>query len=629
MSHPGNEAREELGEDEEPTELTTLDDSLVPTESVKLGRYELVLELGTGGMASVHLARTRGPAGFHKWFAVKRIHPHLAKDERFVDMFLDEARIAASIEHPNVAQVVELGEGEGSYFIAMEYLHGEHLGRVASRALRESGHVPYHGAARMIAAAANGLHAAHEGRDPEGRPLDLVHRDVSPQNIFVTYDGRVKLTDFGVAKAANRISHTTTGTAKGKVAYMAPEQALGGEVDRRTDIFALGAVLWEITTGRRLFKAGTDAQTLMRITGGKVPKPTSMRHDYPKALERIALKALARRPEDRFPSAAAMAQELERFAATSPEPVTQRVVADMMGRLFADSKPGRDQMLRVTAGKPTLSPSEALSVDDLPAMSSEPRTLPSSSVVRPVRKARSRRIIGAALGFLAAGVLGAVIALLFARAEPEPTESAASAATAVEGPSNAPVPDTPAANVEPVVTSAQPEALSSEEPAADPAALAIASTPSGAAVEIDGMEAGTTPLRVSDVGEGSHRLTFRRRGYRDAETVVEAVAGETREIRQRLAPIPAPEPAPVAAASPPEPAASPAAPPPEPAMLRVTAMPWAEVTVGGRTENTPHEFRVRPGPVRVRYRFRGEGPRRTKTVDIAPGAREAIFLTDR
>ena len=225
-----------LGEEgDEPTKIE---------EAKKLGRYELVWELGTGGMASVYLARVRGPAGFNKWLAIKRIHPHLAKDPRFVEMFLDEARIAAAVHHPNVAHVFDLGDDAGERFLAMEYLHGEHLGTVAVRAVRERGRLEPELAARIIASAADGLHHAHEARDAEGRHLGLVHRDVSPQNIFVTYDGSVKLTDFGIAKAAGRLTHTQTGGTKGKVSYMAPEQALGHAVDRRTDVWALGVVLW-------------------------------------------------------------------------------------------------------------------------------------------------------------------------------------------------------------------------------------------------------------------------------------------------------------------------------------------------------------------------------------------------
>jgi serine/threonine protein kinase len=619
MSHPTNESVEES---EESAELV-LEEVLVPDEAFELGRYELVLELGTGGMASVHLARTRGPAGFHKWFAVKRIHPHLAKDPRFVSMFLDEARIAASIEHPNVAQVVELGEDEGTFFIAMEYLHGEHLGRVASRAVRDDGHIRYHRAGWLIAEAAKGLHAAHEGLDPEGRPLELVHRDVSPQNIFVTYDGRVKLTDFGVAKAANRISETVTGTAKGKVAYMSPEQALGGPLDRRTDVFALGAVLWEITTGRRLFKAGTDAQTLMRITGGKVPKPSSRRHDYPPALERIVLRALARRAEDRFPSAGAMALELERFVNSAPEPVSQRNVAEMMGRLFGDAKSARDQVLRVTAGRPSLAPSPELSVDDLPAMSSESGAAPSSSVVRTIRAAPKGRVITALVVLMIGATAGVLVALssdeetdAVPMVRPAPTASASgSAPPATPASDSIPseplrpssLPDGTPEEVPLSNASGSEEAASMEPPhrATEPARVTITSVPAGASVRIDGEVLGVTPLESQEIGGGPHDLVLVKPGYQTVRRRIDAITGSTVERHHRLEPLPAR------------------------ATLSVTAIPYAEVTIGGRTQTTPATFHVRPGTVRLRYRLRGEGPARTKTLEMGPGERDDLFLSDR
>lgn len=279
-----------------------------------LGRYRIVDEIGVGGMASVHLARADGPGGFQKWVAIKRIHRHLAEDETFIRMFLDEARIAARISHPNVAQVFDLGKHRDTYWIAMEYLHGEPL-REIMRAVEESG-APIMGpqpAAKLVADAAEGLHAAHELRDKNGRLLNLVHRDVTPHNLFLTYEGAVKVVDFGIAKVTGRLSTTRAGTLKGKLAYMSPEQVRGSAIDRRTDIFALGVVLWELTTSRRLFRMESDLETLERVQACVVPPPSSIVENYPVELEAIVMRALAKDPARRFGTTRELSRALQQY----------------------------------------------------------------------------------------------------------------------------------------------------------------------------------------------------------------------------------------------------------------------------------------------------------------------------
>jgi len=265
---------------------------------MKIGEYEVVEELGFGGMGQVHLARRRGPGDFEKWVAIKTLHPHLARQDEFVRMFLDEARIAARMSHPNVAQVFELGESEGSYFLAMEYLEGVDLADLWEAA---EGPMPPRVAASIVARAARGLHYAHE------KEAELVHRDVSPKNVILTFHGDVKVTDFGIAKVRERASERTeTGHVKGKCAYLSPEQAAGEEVDRRTDVFALGIVLWELLSGERLFKAPTDAETVVRIVEHRVPPL-----EADPELVAIAERALAAEREDRFATAEEMADALE------------------------------------------------------------------------------------------------------------------------------------------------------------------------------------------------------------------------------------------------------------------------------------------------------------------------------
>ena len=301
-----------------------------------LGRYRVVDEIGVGGMASVHLGRMDGPGGFQKWVAIKRIHPHLVEDDQFVDMFLDEARIAAGINHANVAQVFDLGKDDNTYWIAMEYLHGEPLREVMRRAEERHMRIMPDLAARICADAADGLHAAHELRGKNGQLLGLVHRDVTPHNLFLTYEGYTKVVDFGIAKVADRLSSTRAGTLKGKLAYMSPEQVRGAEVDRTTDIFALGVVLWELTTNQRLFRMDTDLDTLEKVQACVVPPPSTIIPGYPPELEACVMKALSKRKQDRFATAREFSRALQAFLMRSGSFCGPEEVGSFVRQVFAD-----------------------------------------------------------------------------------------------------------------------------------------------------------------------------------------------------------------------------------------------------------------------------------------------------
>ena len=325
-----------------------------------LGRYRVVDEIGVGGMASVHLARMDGAGGFQKWVAIKKIHPHLTEDEQFIHMFLDEARIAARISHPNVAQVFDLGEQDHTYWIAMEYLHGEPL-REVMRSNEDRGIATRPElAARIVADAAEGLHAAHELRGKNGEPLNLVHRDVSPHNLFVTYDGMVKVVDFGIAKVSGRLSSTRAGTLKGKLAYMSPEQVRGSAIDRRTDIFALGVVLWELTTGQRLFRMDSDLETLEKVQACIVPPPSSVRPDFPAELESVVMRTLQRRPEMRFQTARELSRALQQFLMHAGSFVGPEDVSAHVTGIFGDRIKTREAHLRWAADV-----TQTISIDDI------------------------------------------------------------------------------------------------------------------------------------------------------------------------------------------------------------------------------------------------------------------------
>jgi len=314
-----------------------------------LGRYRVVDEIGVGGMASVHLARMDGAGGFQKWVAIKKIHPHLTEDEQFINMFLDEARIAARISHPNVAQVFELGKQDNTYWIAMEYLHGEPLREMMRYAEEVGAPMAPELAARVIADAAEGLHAAHELRGKDGESLNLVHRDVTPHNLFVTYEGQVKVVDFGIAKVSGRLSSTRAGTLKGKLAYMSPEQVRGAEIDRRTDIFALGVVLWELTVGQRLFRMESDLETLEKVQACIVPPPSSILPDFPAELESIVMKALQKRTDTRYQTARELSRALQQYLMHSGNFIGHEEVASYVTQIFGDRIRKREAHLRWAA----------------------------------------------------------------------------------------------------------------------------------------------------------------------------------------------------------------------------------------------------------------------------------------
>jgi serine/threonine protein kinase len=314
-----------------------------------VGRYRLVDQIGAGGMAVVHLARWDGVGNIQKWFAIKRILPRLVKDDHVIKMFLDEARIVASINHPNVTQVFDLGSEGGQYWIAMEYLHGEPVRELLQHVMDHEITLAPGVAARIVADAAAGLHAAHELRGKDGQPLHLVHRDVSPRNLFLTYDGMVKVMDFGVADALGRLAVTEGDMLKGSIPYMSPERLTGLRADRTADIFALGIVLWELTTGRRLFLGNTHAATIDRVVACEVPPPTTFVPGYPSELEAIVMRALSRDPSRRYPTARDLSRALERYLMTSGQLIGPEELSAYSSEVFRDRIKERDEHLRWAA----------------------------------------------------------------------------------------------------------------------------------------------------------------------------------------------------------------------------------------------------------------------------------------
>lgn len=302
----------------------------------KLGKYELVRRLAVGGMAELYLARASGIEGFEKLVALKRILPQYSGNDDFVGMLLDEARLVATLQHANIAQVYDIGQTADGFFFTMEYIDGEDVRNLLRTAARTKRRIPLEQVLSVVVGAAAGLHYAHEKTDVTGCALDIVHRDVSPSNVIVSYDGCVKLIDFGVAKASQRQTETRAGTLKGKISYMSPEQCEGRPLDRRSDVFSLGILLYELTTGQRLFSGDNEFGIMKQIVYQDVPPPSTRRASYPAELEAIVLKALARDASKRYPSAQALQLDLETFARTYGLAISSANLGRYMRDLFAD-----------------------------------------------------------------------------------------------------------------------------------------------------------------------------------------------------------------------------------------------------------------------------------------------------
>jgi eukaryotic-like serine/threonine-protein kinase len=331
------------------------------------GKYRLVAELGQGGMADVILALAQGPVGFNKLVVIKKLREHLAEDPEFVGMLIDEARLAARLNHPNIVHTNEVGEIDGHFFMAMEYLEGQPLTRVKRRASRMKADFSLEVQIRILCDVLAGLDYAHDLADYDGTPLNVVHRDVTPSNVFVTYEGLIKVVDFGIAKASGRSTETKTGVVKGKMTYMPPEQALGQEVDRRADLYSVGVMLWEALSGDRMWKGIDDVVVLGKLINGDLPRsPRDVNPDVPAVLDEICQKALAPDPDERFATASEFQAALEDWIEQAGTRPTNRSIGRMVTELFEKDREEIRQIIEAQLAK----------LKDEPAGSLEPVVIP-------------------------------------------------------------------------------------------------------------------------------------------------------------------------------------------------------------------------------------------------------------
>ncbi|MGE3453603.1 MAG: protein kinase [Kofleriaceae bacterium] len=437
------------------------------------GKYELLTPIGRGGMASVILARQRGLAGFEKVVVIKVIHPHLAQEPAVINMLLDEARLAARIDHPNVVQTYELGEALGTYYIAMEYLPGETLTQVQRMAVAEVGPpLTPQIAGRILADTAAGLHAAHELTDLAGNRLEIVHRDVSSANIIVLYNGTVKVVDFGVAKAAGRVTSTQDGELKGKYGYMSPEQIRNEPMDRRSDVFSLGVVLWESLTLKRLFFADNVGATLLQVLEARYSPPSHHRPEVPPELDAVTMKALAPDPRDRFQTAAEMKQAIEdaiwQHRCGTPE------IERHMNALFGDRIIRRRELLGQVAR-------ESFSAGDFVGVGGafEDRYTQPPPMMRRELSSWQRMALVLAGGLLTGGIAALLLSRPWSSSNPKKRPVVEQPAVAAREPAPAPAPtaELPAAAAAAAVVAPPPVAAAAPPVAAAAPPVAAAAPP--------------------------------------------------------------------------------------------------------------------------------------------------------
>jgi serine/threonine protein kinase len=487
----------------------------------------VIRRLAVGGMGEIFLARQE-IAGVNRLVVLKRLLPELAEDPQLLDMFVDEARIAANLAHPGIVQVHEFGHDTDGHFIVMEYVPGHHLGHVVTRALRARMPMPVRLGAHIVHEVARALDHAHHARDSDGKPLEIVHRDISPSNVLVSYRGDVKLMDFGVARAANRAHRTSDGSVRGKFSYMAPEQIEGKLVDARTDVFAVGVVLWEITLGRRLFSGGSDFEVIRAALEQPIPRPSSIDPAYPPELDDLVMSALERDRDRRLASAAAIATGLKSYLRTSP--VDRDDLAGFMAVLFPDEIASSARLDEETKVAPkTERPTVLLA---------EPPTEPEPS------RRRGRALVPLLLLFVTcAGILGvwwlrrdrgasgAHVAAPLDAAGDAPSDASLDtpADVAIDAPIDAPVdarPDArhhPDAHTPPI--DAAPDAIVSR------GAFAFGLVGQGPVflVHGDGCTTSSTPIRCKDLVVGtSHTFLFSSPGIGEFSATLEVHDGLTK-----------------------------------------------------------------------------------------------------
>ncbi len=603
----------------------------------KFGRYHLLGRLAYGGMAEIFLAREvqvdAGQERLGRFCVVKRVLPHVATDRVFTRMFIDEARLVVQLSHPNICHVYAYGEEEGASFIAMEWVNGMPLSKTLRRA-REMGGLALPIALKIVATVAEALDHAHRAVDQNsGEPLGIVHRDVSPQNIMVAYDGVVKLLDFGIAKAASHSTRTEAGVVKGKFAYMSPQQCMGEPIDARSDVFALGVVMYELIDGTNPFKKGAEFDTMRALVYDEPPSLLERQPSLPAEVDAVVKKAIAKKPEDRFQSASEMQLAIERALGRMGEVVTAAHVGSRMHELFENevrAGPKLDTRISVPEMPKDKASGESRRVTPLPNPTEKLLAMPESLAAAtlpppaPPAAARSRWVVPALLAIVA--LLSSALVGLWWMGRGTPAPPTTVVITPIAPPATHP---------------ATPPSIA---PAEALGTIFVTSTPSGATVRLgDRGDVGQTPVEVGLLAPGSWPLALTLDGHAPIAETVTITAGRRLEVTRTLAPLAAPptttggttrpvrtprEPRETTVAETPPP--STAAPQAEPGHLSINTRPWSRVFVGSRLLGTTPIGRIEvpSGTLHLRFVDR-DGAEHTRSVTVPAGgeAREFFDLT--
>jgi len=532
------------------------------------GKYYLVDPLAVGGMAEVFRAKTFGEAGFEKILVIKRILEKYANDQAFIDMFIDEAKLSVQLTHPNIVQIFDFGKIDRNYFIAMEAVEGKDLKSILQRQAKLGEHMPIEMACMIAHQSAKGLHHAHDRSDSMGLPLHIVHRDISPSNLLISYEGQVKVADFGIADGAGGQHETQAGVLKGKYSYMSPEQSQGEPLDNRSDIFSLGICLWESLTGHRLFRRGDNAQTLSAVRSGEIPPPSHYNPKVPAPLDAIVLKALQRRKDARYQRAADLQMAIEEFLLPdTSDRISPRLASFMHGHFGEEIRRERERLERGSKIAARLHAGDVeegvldftfQDLEVIPALGAGTKTVH--------RKKSSKSNFGLILGLVAAIFLfGGLLVFLAVNLTggsseyvppdiPMTEQTSSKTAPSLGGPG-----EKPATSAPPV---AQVKSTRAAPPRVAPTTgiLRLRSRPAGATVLIDGSRIGRTPVNwTRGVPGRSYALEFRLTGYETfrRQAIAPRIGGGL-VVSETLTEVPA-----------------------GPGLLDVNTSPWAKVYIDG------------------------------------------------
>lgn len=550
------------------------------------GKYYLVDKVATGGMAEIFRAKTYSHGGFQQTLVIKRILKHLGDNEDFVEMFIDEAKLSVALQHANVIRIYDFGKLLDNYFIAMEWVDGKDVRNLLRKLARNGDYLSIEMAAFIAYEACKGLHYAHIKTDLKGQPYHIIHRDVSPSNLLVSYEGDVKVADFGIAKAKSNAGTTDVGIIKGKFDYMSPEQAEGGRVDHRSDVFALGVVLWEMLAGRRLFKGATDIETLGRVRAAMVDPPSAVNPRVPAAFDRVVMKALARKPDDRYATAEVMAEDLlTLMKPDNPDQVRQRL-GKVMHELFATEIAVERARLDATT--------------DVAAKLHNATPAPYQAYGTNPTVSRSNAPTGGAAGFVAFGLGASMLAGALV------IVAAAAIAAVVLWPGAPSEPPVAATPIAPVTTGS----------------LDVLLLPGGR-IQVDGEDKGMDEATLA-LAPGLHRVRVESDGYEPIEEDVTIALGQTARFKRTLVPVAKVAPTRVVTrvvTAAPAPAAVAVESEPGKVVVSVQGGGWADVWVDGtkQAKTAPLTVSLAPGKHTVRLKNDELGVDQTEDVEVTSG----------